>query len=104
MGMGTGRDGNIGIGMAARRGLRALLLLALGAAVLGAPRVARASGAAPPSEPKRVLALFDFGKDAPANVTWDRAIRETLEGARPGAVEYYAEFFDAARFTDEGHV
>ena len=52
--------------------------------------------------PKRVLALFDMGKDSPANVIWDRAIRETLASAGPDSAEYYAEFLDAARFTDEG--
>ncbi len=50
--------------------------------------------------PKRVLALFDMGKDSPANVIWDRTIRETLASAGPDA-EYYAEYLDAARFSDE---
>jgi len=53
---------------------------------------------------RRVLALFDFGKDAPANVVWDAAIREVLDasGSQP-RIEYYAEFFDASRFTDAEH-
>jgi hypothetical protein len=51
--------------------------------------------------PKRVLALFDMGKDSPANVIWDRTIRETLASTGPDA-EYYAEYLDAARFSDEG--
>ena len=52
--------------------------------------------------PKRVLALFDMGKDSPANVIWDRTIRETLASAGPDAAEYHAEYLDAARFQDEG--
>jgi len=53
---------------------------------------------------KRVLALFDFAKDAPANVIWDAALRETLDiaGSQP-RIEYYTEFFDASRFTDPAH-
>jgi signal transduction histidine kinase len=51
--------------------------------------------------PRRVLALFDMGKDSPANVIWDRTIRETLASTGPDGAEYYAEFLDAARFNDE---
>jgi len=53
---------------------------------------------------RRVLALFDFGKDAPANVVWDATIRDVLDasGAQP-RIEYYAEFFDASRFTSAEH-
>ncbi len=53
---------------------------------------------------KRVLALFDFGKDAPANVVWDATIRATLDAAASQPrIEYYAEFFDASRFIDAEH-
>ena len=47
----------------------------------------RADAAAAP-RPKRVLALFDFGKDSPANVIWDRTIRETLAAAGTDVAEY----------------
>jgi signal transduction histidine kinase len=50
------------------------------------------------TRPKRVLALFDFGKDSPANVIWDRTIRDTLAAAGADNVDYFAEFLDAARF------
>jgi hypothetical protein len=50
-----------------------------------------------------VLALLDYAKDAPANVSWDRALRATLARG-PHAFEYHAEFFDAARFPDPAHL
>jgi signal transduction histidine kinase/CheY-like chemotaxis protein len=101
MDLGTGSFGKVGvIGRASRLALLLAICTASSArADTPAPAPASARGRA-----KRVLALFDFGKDSPANVIWDRAIRETLEAAGPGAVEYHAEFFDAARFTDERHV
>src|SRR5262245_50773343 len=80
----TGRIGSMAI---------ALLLLLSGASL---------ADDHPPPRPKRVLALYDRGKDAPSNVLWDTAVRETLEADAP-AVEYYAEFFDASRFTDPAH-
>jgi len=52
--------------------------------------------------PKRVLALFDMGKDSPANVIWDRTIRATLASTGSDGAEYDAEYLDAARFPDEG--
>jgi signal transduction histidine kinase/ActR/RegA family two-component response regulator len=76
------------------------------ALLLLASRDSRA-GERPPetvgAAPKRVLALLDFGKHAPANVIWDATLRETLEAGAPNGVEYYAEFFDAARFTHAEH-
>ena len=65
--------------------------------------VAARAGSAGAAEPetiappvKRVLALFDFGKDAPANVTWDATLREVLGvAASQPRIEYYTEFFDA---------
>jgi signal transduction histidine kinase/ActR/RegA family two-component response regulator len=53
--------------------------------------------------PKRVLALFDFEKHAPANVIWDATLRETLQSGGPNGLEYYAEFFDASRFGGPEH-
>ena len=53
--------------------------------------------------PKRVLALFDFEKHAPANIIWDTTLRETLQVGGPTSVEYYAEFFDASRFGGPDH-
>ena len=64
-------------------------------------RAHAAESAVVSTRPKRVLALFDMGKDSPANVIWDRTIRETLASTGPDA-EYYAEYLDAARFSDEG--
>ena len=78
----------------------AILLLTMGAAL----RAHAAERAISSPRPKRVLALFDLGKDSPANVIWDRTIRATLMSAGGDAAEYDAEFLDAARFTDEGQV
>ena len=75
-----------------------LLLLVRGSAAGAEPEAIE-----PPA--KRVLALFDFGKDAPANVTWDTTLREVLGAAgSQRRIEYYTEFFDASRFTGAEHV
>ena len=71
------------------------MLLATSAMSLAAD-AAEATAASP--HPKRVLALFDFSKDSPANVIWDRTIRDTLATADGDGVDYYAEFLDAGRF------
>jgi signal transduction histidine kinase/CheY-like chemotaxis protein len=73
---------------------RVLALLATSLVSLAADA---AEGTRPAPHPKRVLALFDFSKDSPANVIWDRTIRDTLT-AGSEEVDYYAEFLDAARF------
>jgi signal transduction histidine kinase len=78
---------------------RALVLLAASAVSLAAEA---AQATAAPPHPKRVLALFDFSKDSPANVIWDRTIRDTLATAADDGVDYYAEFLDAGRFAGRG--
>src|SRR6188472_1510111 len=66
-------------------------------------RAHAAESAVASPRPKRVLALFDLGKDSPANVIWDRTIRDTIAAAGPDTAEYYAEYLDAARFNDDIH-
>ena len=66
--------------------------------------VAAASASAAGPQPtangqKRVLALFDFEKIPPRTSSGTRRCAKTLQAGRPNAVEYYAEFFDASRFT-----
>jgi hypothetical protein len=78
----------------------AILLVTMGAAL----RAHASERAIASPRPKRVLALFDFGKDSPANVIWDRTIRATLTSAGSDVAEYDAEYLDAARFNDEGQV
>ncbi len=51
--------------------------------------------------PKGVLVLFWRGKDSPANVTFDRQIQAAIKSARPGSIEYYAEYLETDRFPGE---
>ena len=76
------------------------ILLTLSSRADAAP----AEAVAEPARSKRVLALYDFAKESPANVLWDAKVRETLEKAGAEPVEYYAEFLDAARFSDPNHM
>jgi PAS domain S-box-containing protein len=57
--------------------------------------------ASPASTPKhkRVLALYWYGKDFPANVEIDRGAQAALGQA---GIEYYAEYFEPNRFPGEG--
>src|SRR5215813_3905359 len=66
--------------------------------VLMAPSVARAQQSA---APKRVLVLYWYGKDFPANVRFDQSFQAALQSAPAGTVEYYPEFFESDRFPGE---
>ncbi|HMB28587.1 MAG TPA: hypothetical protein VKS99_10800, partial [Blastocatellia bacterium] len=66
--------------------------------VLMAPSVARAQQSA---APKRVLVLYWYGKDFPANVRFDQSFQAALQSAPDGTVEYYPEYFESDRFPGE---
>src|SRR5262245_59628993 len=63
-----------------------------------APLVARAQQTA---TPKRVLVLYWYGKDFPANVRFDRSFQAALQSAPDGTVEYYPEYLESDRFPGE---
>src|SRR5262245_54920579 len=66
--------------------------------VLMAPSVARAQQSA---APKRVLVLYWYGKDFPANVRFDQSFQAALPSAPGGTVEYYPEYLESDRFPGE---
>jgi signal transduction histidine kinase len=80
-----------------------LLLVIAPAAVAAEQAPAAVAAEQPEARPRRVLALYDYSKDTPSHVIWDRTLRETLEAAGPGRIEYQAEFLDAARFPGPAH-
>src|SRR5262245_12247222 len=50
-------------------------------------------------KPKRVLTLYWYDKDFPANIRFDRGLQTVFS---PAGVEYYAEYFEPNRFPGEG--
>src|SRR5215813_4877246 len=62
------------------------------------PSVARAQQTA---GPKRVLVLYWYGKDFPANIRFDRSFQAALQSAPDGTVEYYPEYLESDRFPGE---
>ncbi len=48
--------------------------------------------------PKRMLALYWYGKDYPGNVRFDQSFQEALQSVPAGSVEYYPEYLDTKRF------
>ena len=81
-------------GLSLARGSAWLVWLILTLSLLGA-------SAAEPTTPKRVLVLYYRGKDFPANVTFDQRIQAVFRSARPGSIEYYAEYLETDRFPGE---
>src|SRR5262245_54531516 len=53
-----------------------------------------------PKAPKRVLVLYWYGKDFPANVEFDRSFQNVLHSA-PTNIEYYPEYLETNRFPGE---
>jgi hypothetical protein len=49
-------------------------------------------------KPKRILALYWYGKDFPTNVKFDESLRAVFQGAPDGTIEYYAEYLESNRF------
>jgi len=60
-----------------------------------------AGDAQEPARPKGVLALYWGGRDKPANATFDKTIQAALGSAPTGPIEYYSEYLEEDRFTEE---
>src|SRR5262245_26360764 len=51
--------------------------------------------------PKRVLVLYWYGKDFPANVALDKGVQTVLRSNVARAVEYFPEYLESNRFPGE---
>src|SRR5262245_34872480 len=49
-------------------------------------------------KPRRVMTLYWYGKDFPANVDFDRGVQKALQAT---GAEYYAEYFEPNLFPGE---
>ncbi len=65
------------------------------------PSPHEAPAAQEPAKPKGVLALYWKGKDSPSNIAFDKSIQAALGSAPAGSIEYYAEYLEEDRFTEE---
>ena len=54
-----------------------------------------------PRAPKRVLVLYWYGKDFPANVLLDKGVQTVLRSNAEGAVEYFPEYLESNPFRGE---
>jgi len=54
-----------------------------------------------PSTPKKVLVLYWYGRDFPANLLLDKGVQEVLRSNAAGAVEYFPEYLESNRFPGE---
>src|SRR5262249_52705122 len=91
--IGRARQSN---GHAAMRLTAVLRLVALLVAVAAAVAAEAASTAA---APRRIVALYWYGRDFLANVEFDRGLHAALQQAAPGTVEYHAEYIESSRFS-----
>src|SRR5262245_36565303 len=69
------------------------------ALLIWATQFSFAATVAETTKPQRVLALYWYEKDFPANVEFDRGVQKVLQKA---GVEYYAEYYEPNRFPGEG--
>src|SRR5262245_6894407 len=51
--------------------------------------------------PKRILVLYWYNKDYPANSAFDRSFQAVLRSGPAGTVEYYPEYLESNRFSVE---
>lgn len=51
--------------------------------------------------PKRILALYWYGKDFPSSVVFDQGLQTAFRSTPNGTVEYYAEYLESNRFPGE---
>jgi formate hydrogenlyase transcriptional activator len=51
--------------------------------------------------PKRILALYWYGRDFPANIVFDEHFQAAFRSAPPGSIEYYPEYLETNRFPGE---
>ena len=63
------------------------------------PSIARSDDDPPAST--RVLALYYFGRGDANNVALDQSLQSALRSTPKGSVEYYAEYLESDRFSDE---
>src|SRR5262249_1952043 len=49
--------------------------------------------------PKRIVALYWYGRDFLTNVEFDRGLQAALRQAPPGTVDYHAEYIESNRFS-----
>lgn len=52
---------------------------------------------------KRVLMIFNEGKDVPGNIVLEQAVRTELQRACTNRIEFLTEFLDASHFSDKEH-
>src|SRR5258705_12030892 len=65
------------------------------------PVFAAVTSAQETAKPKRILALYWYGKDFPTNVKFDESLKTVFQGADDGTIEYYAEYLESNRFPGE---
>src|SRR5262252_1780253 len=70
----------------------AALFVAVSTTVPAAPTTAAAG-------PKRIVALYWYGRDFLANVDFERGMQEALQQAPAGSVDYHAEYIESTRFS-----
>lgn len=51
--------------------------------------------------PKRILALYWYGKDFPSSVVFDQGLQTAFRSSSTGTVEYYPEYLESNRFPGE---
>ena len=54
-------------------------------------------------EPKEVLVLYSTRRDAQVVTVGDREIPRILEKGLPGGIDYYSEFIDEGRFSEDDY-
>ena len=64
---------------------------------------AQASTNEPGLPVKRVLMIFNEGKDVPGNIVLEQAVRTELQRACTNRIEFLTEFLDASHFSDKEH-
>jgi hypothetical protein len=53
--------------------------------------------------PKRILLIFNEGKDVPGNIVLEQAVRAEMQKAGTSRMEFLSEFLDASHFSDREH-
>jgi signal transduction histidine kinase len=55
------------------------------------------------SSPKRVLMIFNEGKDVPGSILLEEALRTEMQKGGTNQIEFLAEYLDASHFSDKQH-
>lgn len=53
------------------------------------------------AEPRRILLVGWYGREATPNVVFDETLKNAVQSAAPGTLEYYAEYLEDSRFPGE---